>query len=99
MRRRFLPSWVFLVAIAASSATFSRCATTTAPPRDAFPLDPREGLRGPFDEAIARGWKALLAGNTVEAESEFRRAAASKEGSSSRAGAIGTIETLVLSRR
>src|SRR5262249_5467861 len=65
-------------------------------PRDRFPLDPREGLAGPFDPAIAKGWDALLARDSVRAEKEFARA---ESGSSQRAATIGQIETLVMSGR
>ena len=57
------------------------------------------GLKGPFDDAVSRGWKDLLAGDTAAAERQFRRAAASTTPATSRAGRIGTIEALVLSRR
>jgi tetratricopeptide (TPR) repeat protein len=84
--------------IAALCAAAMRCATAPTPgPRDSFPLDPREGLPGPFDAAIDRGWRALLAGDAADAEREFERAAAAA--GSSRAAAIGRIEALVLSRR
>ncbi len=102
MRRRLIRSWLFAAAAASMAAvSMVGCATSSraTPPRDSFPLDPREGLRGPFDEAVGRGWKALLAGKTADAEREFRRAAASKNAASARAGSIGVIESLVLSRR
>jgi tetratricopeptide (TPR) repeat protein len=100
MRRRRLPSGALFAAGLAALAAFSRCATAPqGPPRDSFPLDPRAGLTGPFENSVARGWKALLAGDASGAEREFRRAAASKNAPTSRAGAIGGIEALVLSRR
>jgi hypothetical protein len=37
------------------------CASTRVTVRDAFPLDPREGLPGPFPAGVERGWKALEA--------------------------------------
>ena len=55
-----------------------RCATAPGPPRDSFPLDPREGLAGPFDESVAEGWRALLAGDTSGAERELHRAESSR---------------------
>jgi tetratricopeptide (TPR) repeat protein len=69
------------------------CATAPpAPgPRDKFPLDPREGLEGPFDPAIESGWKSLVAGDAAAARREF--AAAPQEPGS--AGRIGEIEALV----
>jgi len=73
----------------------TRCAS--APPAEAaadrFPLDPREGLTGPFDASVERGWLALAGGDPAGARREFDSAST---GSSRRAGAIGTIEALVL---
>jgi tetratricopeptide (TPR) repeat protein len=95
MRRGRLSQRAFLVVLGA--AVLSRCASAPQPaPRDGFPLDPREGLAGPFDAAVARGWQALLAGDPALAEREFRRASG---GGSARAAAIGVIEALVASRR
>lgn len=95
MRRGRLSHRVFLAALC--GAVLSRCASAPPePPRDRFPLDPREGLAGPFDPAIGRGWRALLARDPALAEREFRRATG---GGSARAAAIGTIEALVASRR
>ncbi len=80
--------WILLAAIAAG-----RCASTAPPgPRDHFPLDPREGIAGPFDAAVDDGWRALAAGDAAAAEREFARAGT---GSSGRAAAIGQIEVLV----
>ena len=59
-----------------------RCATAPPPgPRDHFPLDPREGLQGPFDDSIGAGWQALLAGDPARAEREFGRVARRSLGS------------------
>src|SRR5262245_31278087 len=79
-------------------ATAAACASRppASVPRDRFPLDPREGLAGPFDPAVAKGWDALLARDSVRAEKEFARA---ESGSSQRAATIGQIETLVMSGR
>ncbi len=60
---------------------------------DRFPLDPREGLTGPFDASVEKGWHALAAGDPARARSEFD---AASSGESRRAGAIGTVEALVL---
>jgi tetratricopeptide (TPR) repeat protein len=72
----------------------------SAPPvpaaRDRFPLDPREGLAGPFEDAIERGWRALSSGDAKRARREFDRTATEP---SRRAAAIGGIEALVLSDR
>ncbi len=74
-----------------------RCATAPPPgPRDHFPLDPREGLQGPFDDSIGAGWQALLAGDPARAEREFGRA---RGGVSARAARIGEIEALVAAGR
>ncbi|MFN2386551.1 MAG: tetratricopeptide repeat protein [Thermoanaerobaculia bacterium] len=64
--------------------------------RDRFPLDPREQLAGPFEEGVARGWDALLAGDLSGAEEEFARAEA---GPGAVAARIGLIETWVLDGR
>ena len=58
-------------------------------------------MAGPFDDSIARGWTALLEGDTARAEREFGTAAAAgpKGSASRRAAAIGRIEVLVLSKR
>ncbi|MGE5414767.1 MAG: hypothetical protein ACM3NW_11360, partial [Syntrophomonadaceae bacterium] len=75
------------------------CATSPPPPpRDAFPLDPRDGLTGPFDESVASGWKALLSGDTATASLDFARARASA-GDSARAARIGELEVLVRTGR
>ncbi len=96
MRRARLLLPALLAALGAASAT--RCASAPSPaPRDSFPLDPREGLPGPFDASVGRGWQALLSGNAALAGREFLRTAAG--GSSARAAAIGEIEALVLARR
>ncbi len=85
-----------VVVAALCAAVLARCASAPpAVPRDRFPLDPREGLSGPFDSAVADGWEALLRGDAARAERDFRRA----RGPSQRAGAIGTIEALVASHR
>jgi hypothetical protein len=71
------------------------CASAPPPgaPADRFPLDPREGLTGPFDASVEKGWHALAAGDPASARREFEAAAS---GPSRRAGAIGTVEALVL---
>ena len=83
------------------SIGFLSCATAPpAPaPREGFPLDPREGLSGPFDASIEKGWRALVSGDTERAGREFRLAAERPSGTSRRAGAIGAIESLVLAGR
>jgi tetratricopeptide (TPR) repeat protein len=88
---RLLPCMV-VAAVAAG------CASAPSPsvPRDRFPLDPREGLTGPFDSSVEKGWQALLSRDTARAEREFGRA---ESGPSRRAAVIGQIEALVMSGR
>ena len=86
-----------LVGAALAAILAQGCASAPAPaPRDHFPLDPREGLTGPFDVSIEEGWRALLAGDAARARKDFARAAS---GPSARAGAIGSIEALVAGGR
>lgn len=84
-----------LGALAAIAAVFGAGACATAPvtPRDAFPLDPREQLPGPFPAGVERGWKALAAGDASRAASEF---SAARSGGG-RAADIGWIEARVVS--
>ena len=83
-------------AAAAAAVLAARCASAPPTgPRDHFPLDPREGLQGPFDDAVADGWNALLAGDAARARGEFARAA--RSGPSARAARIGEVEALVAS--
>ena len=78
--------------------SLSGCASAPPAPaaRDRFPLDPREGLAGPFDASVEKGWRALASGDARRAGREFERAAS---GVSRRAAEIGNIEALVLSSR
>ncbi len=89
MRKRTLGPAGLLVplALAVSCATPPRAPV----PRDRFPLDPREGLAGPFDPAIEAGWEALLGGDPAAARREFARAP-QEPGSAAR---IGEVEALV----
>lgn len=74
-----------------------RCASGPPPvARDHFPLDPREGLDGPFDSSVGEGWKALLAGDLPRATREFDEPLT---GDSVKAARIGEIEVLVASGR
>jgi tetratricopeptide (TPR) repeat protein len=71
------------------------CATTArVTRRDQFPLDPREGLPGPFPERVATGWSRLISGDAAGAEAAFRSA----EGQSL-AAEVGLVEALVLGGR
>ena len=86
-----------LCAVAFAALTAHRCASAPpSGPRDHFPLDPREGLPGPFEDAIGEGWNALLAGDSGAAARDF---AAARSGASRRAGEIGRIEALVAQGR
>lgn len=87
-----LPAVAVLAALLAHG-----CATSRVTVRDAFPLDPREELPGPFSSGIERGWRALAHGDSLRAISEF--AAAVSDGQENRAAAIGLIEAQVLAGR
>ncbi len=87
-----LPGILLLAALFAHG-----CASTPVTVRDAFPLDPREDLPGPFPAGVERGWKALVAGNAARAAAEF--SAASAGGAGSRAARIGLIEAQVAAGR
>ncbi|MEO8347571.1 MAG: hypothetical protein ABI610_01565 [Acidobacteriota bacterium] len=74
----------------------SGCASSTSPAArrsEAFPLDPREELAGPFPGGVAAGWQALAAGDAETAEREFLRARAT---SPHLAVEIGLIESRIL---
>jgi hypothetical protein len=78
-----------------AAAVAARCASAPpAGPRDHFPLDPREGLPGPFDDSVAEGWNALLANDANQARRDFARAGS---GPSAHAARIGEVEALVAS--
>jgi tetratricopeptide (TPR) repeat protein len=70
------------------------CASTRVSVRDAFPLDPREGLPGPFSGGVERGWKALAKGDAQRALAEF--SAERSDEKENRAAGIGLIEAQVL---
>ena len=79
------------------AALFSEgCASTRVVVRDAFPLDPREELPGPFPAGVQRGWKALSAGDASGAATEF---AAARTDAGNRAADIGLIEAEVVAGR
>jgi tetratricopeptide (TPR) repeat protein len=69
------------------------CVTVRVTVRDAFPLDPREELPGPFSAGIERGWRALSGGDAPRAVAEF--SAARRDQAVSRAAGIGLIEAQV----
>ncbi|MEX0880903.1 MAG: hypothetical protein WD451_14385 [Thermoanaerobaculia bacterium] len=93
MRGRLLLRLALLAVFAVA-----RCASAPPAPavRDRFPLDPREGLTGPFDAGIEEGWRALLSGEADRAEKEFAGASGA---ASRRAAAIGRIAALLETRR
>lgn len=92
--RLFLRFALFAVLV----ASIERCASAPAAPnvRDRFPLDPREGLPGPFDPTLEEGWTSLVTGHAGRAEAQFARVSGA---ASRRAAAIGRIEALVESGR
>jgi tetratricopeptide (TPR) repeat protein len=76
------------------AVTLARCASAppAAAPRAAFPLDPTLELAGPFEESVARGWRALSAGDPRTALRAFGE---TPGGPSARAAAVGEVEALV----
>ncbi len=74
----------------------ARCTSTRVEVRDAFPLDPREELPGPFPGGVERGWNALEAGDAARAATEF---AAARADSGGRAADVGLIEAEVVAGR
>lgn len=87
-----LPGIVLLAALLAHG-----CASTRVAVRDAFPLDPREELPGPFSAGVERGWEALSQGDALRALAEFSAARSDSKGS--RAAGIGLIEAQVSAGR
>jgi len=87
-----LPTLALLLAGLFFSAA---CASSRAAARrrDRFPLDPREGLAGPFPDGVEAGWRALAAGDARLAEGEFTRARGARP---YLAAEIGLIESWVL---
>ncbi|HTO76326.1 MAG TPA: tetratricopeptide repeat protein [Thermoanaerobaculia bacterium] len=73
----------------------SSCATPpkAPPPRDRFPLDPREGASGAFPPDAQDGWRSLLAGNASGARAEFE--VARRQEPNSVSVQVGEIEALV----
>jgi tetratricopeptide (TPR) repeat protein len=84
-----------LAVLVVGAAFAASCATSpkATPPSDRFPLDPRDGLSGPFPPGVEAGWKALSAGDPRRARTEFESAAAADPTPAAR---IGRIEALVL---
>src|SRR5262245_18627164 len=60
--------------------------------RDHSPLDPREGLLGPFPASVENGWRALASGDARRARAEFEESIRTEP---SEAARIGRIEALV----
>ena len=74
------------------------CSTSSSPVRagrrtEAFPLDPREDLAGPFSESVESGWISLVDGDAASAEKQFL---ASRGARPYLAAEIGLIESRVL---
>jgi tetratricopeptide (TPR) repeat protein len=67
-------------------------ASRSAAPNDQFPLDPREGLVGPFPPGVRAGWEALFKGHLPRARQQFQTAEAREPGLAAK---IGLIEVLV----
>ena len=88
--------WLFGVVLLAVLVV-QGCASARVTVRDAFPLDPREELPGPFSAGVERGWRALSQGDAGRAVAEFSAATSDERGS--RAAEIGLIEAKVLSGR
>ena len=70
-----LPGIVLLAALFAQG-----CASTRVSARDAFPLDPREELSGPFSAVVESGWQALSQGGALRAVDRVRALAAAALG-------------------
>lgn len=85
------PPALLLTAFLLSAACASSPASVRG--RDRFPLDPREGLAGPFPEGVEAGWRALASGDAHLAEQEFGRARGNRP---YLAAEIGLIESWVL---
>ncbi len=85
--RRFGTAAILVLAVS--------CATPpkAPPPRDRFPLDPREGASGAFPPDAQGGWMSLLAGDASGARAEFEVARRQEPGSLP--VRIGEIEALV----
>ena len=78
-----------MLLLAASCATPPKA----PPPRDRFPLDPREGASGAFPPDAQDGWNALLAGDASGARADFE--VARRLQPNSQPVRIGEIEALV----
>jgi tetratricopeptide (TPR) repeat protein len=72
---------------------FACASVPTVRERDRFPLDPREGLAGPFPDGVEAGWDALLSADVERAEKTFRGALEKGGGLAAR---IGLIESWVI---
>jgi tetratricopeptide (TPR) repeat protein len=85
--RRFGTAAILVLAVS--------CATPPKPPppRDRFPLDPREGASGAFPPDAQSGWMSLLAGDASGARAEFD--VARRQEPASLPVQIGEIEALV----
>ncbi|HEY7113683.1 MAG TPA: hypothetical protein VIA45_12190 [Thermoanaerobaculia bacterium] len=95
-RRLAPPAAVLLVAASAALLFVASCATApkAPPPRDRFPLDPREGSSGAFPPDAEAGWNAILAGDERAARAELE--VARRLEPNSLPVQIGEIEALVI---
>jgi len=84
-----------LAALGALSVGLSCASAPTSGP-DAFPLDPREGLAGPFPAQVEKGWSELRQGKAAAAEAEFE---AASRPTPKIAAEIGRVEALVVADR
>jgi tetratricopeptide (TPR) repeat protein len=80
-----------LIALLLLSA-FCTSTPRAAAPSSQFPLDPREGLSGPFPPGVRDGWEALAARQFARAREQFQKAESREPGLASK---IGLIEVLV----
>ena len=88
LRLAFLLSGSLVLAFCSSTAPIGSS--------DRFPLDPRDGLTGPFPSGVEKGWKALLEGDASRAQAAFEAARAEKP---RLAADIGRVEAIVLEGR
>jgi tetratricopeptide (TPR) repeat protein len=73
-----------LLLLSASCATAPRAPA----PSDQFPLDPREGLAGPFPAGVREGWEALSGKHLARAREQFQKAEAQEPGLAAKIGLI-----------
>ena len=89
MNRAWRPAALLGLSLFSAACASTPGATT---PADRFPLDPRQGLSGPFPSGVRSGWEALSAKDLRRAREQFEKAEARQPGLASR---IGLVEVLV----